>query len=478
MAAKNIVVLLLASCAVHCDVVFKSIPVTVKTYENETVLLPCYIHDTDADIRVRWYKDEALIGDSRDAQLLLPLRTRMFANYSLQIDGLTAADTARYTCEVIRPEPWGPIKQMHAIEVQYSPTITTIPEDGFLEVRKGEYVDIGCDATGTPAPIVTWKKNGEPMALLEHRHRLKFKAEHRLLAGVFHCTANNGVGDPVTADIRVIIHDAPVVSAVRSFVHTAVGLRAALEARVEFSAPPPRSAWYRDGRSVHTDDRVLIMVQDTVHQLIFRTVRASDLGNYTFRAENELGMADVSFRLTGVPNIASFKVDPALNKATSTGYTLIWEVDSYSRIIEYNLWLRPYYGRLSTTEPDAFTTQAPANRWSKIVVPGDSTDGPIHSASYTVRGLTPSTVYEALVTSRNSFGWSKPSSVLHFATEPGAGNHAPVTHDYEYTIVLDEPREEAHNLTQALAAPGAGAACQPAAIFVLLSVCFAIRIGS
>ncbi|KAI8433846.1 hypothetical protein MSG28_015800 [Choristoneura fumiferana] len=468
MAAKNIVVLLLASCAVHCDVVFKSIPVTVKTYENETVLLPCYIHDTDADIRVRWYKDEALIGDSRDAQLLLPLRTRMFANYSLQIDGLTAADTARYTCEVvgpcarsariattillanpavkqqclhccvsawrvIRPEPWGPIKQMHAIEVQYSPTITTIPEDGFLEVRKGEYVDIGCDATGTPAPIVTWKKNGEPMALLEHRHRLKFKAEHRLLAGVFHCTANNGVGDPVTADIRVIIHDAPVVSAVRSFVHTAVGLRAALEARVEFSAPPPRSAWYRDGRSVHTDDRVLIMVQDTVHQLIFRTVRASDLGNYTFRAENELGMADVSFRLTGVPNIASFKVDPALNKATSTGYTLIWEVDSYSRIIEYNLWLRPYYGRLSTTEPDAFTTQAPANRWSKIVVPGDSTD---------------------------------------------AGNHAPVTHDYEYTIVLDEPREEAHNLTQALAAPGAGAACQPAAIFVLLSVCFAIRIGS
>lgn len=41
------------------------------------------------------------------------------------------------------------------------------------------------------------------------------------------------------------------------------------------------------------------MVQDNVHQLIFRNVRKTDLGNYTFRAENKLGMADVAFRLTG-----------------------------------------------------------------------------------------------------------------------------------------------------------------------------------
>lgn len=45
--------------------------------------------------------------------------------------------------------------------------------------------------------------------------------------------------------------------------------------------------------------RVVIMVQDNVHQLIFRTVRKEDFGNYTFRAENKLGMADVSFKLTG-----------------------------------------------------------------------------------------------------------------------------------------------------------------------------------
>lgn len=434
---------------VLCEKVFKSVPVTVKTYENDSVLLPCYVNESETKHRVRWYKDNVLLGDSQDPNHLLPPRTRMHANYSLEIDELAAKDTADYTCEVIRPEPWKPIRQTHSIEVQYPPTVRTLPYDGYAEVKKGDYVDIGCETTGTPPPIVNWQKNGEPMAILEHRSRLRFRAEHRLLAGVYECTANNGVGDPVKAAITVIIQDAPVVTTDRSFVHTALGLRAVLAATLEFATPPARTAWYRDGKPVKIDDRVIMIVQDNIHQLIFRAVRKTDLGNYTFRAENKLGMADVSFKLTGVPNIASFKVEQALNKATSISFTLIWEVDSYSTIIEYHLWIRPYYGRLATPEPDAFTTTAPANTWSKIVVPGDTSDGPIHSATYTVRGLTPSTVYEAIVTSRNRFGWSKPSAVLHFATEPGAGRTLPSTSDYTDITPILEEEPEAHNITQA-----------------------------
>ncbi|KAJ2943072.1 hypothetical protein O0L34_g18764 [Tuta absoluta] len=434
---------------VTSDKLFKSVPVTVKSYENDTVLLPCYVDQSESRLRVRWYKNDHLLGDSADPNQLLPPRYRMHANYSLQLHGLQAGDTADYTCEVIRPEPMGPIRQTHSIEVQYSPTIRTVPEDGFLEVKKGDYVDIGCEVSGTPDPIVDWKKNGERMALLEHRTRMRFKAEHRLLAGVYECTANNGVGDPVTAAIRVVIHDAPVVTADRTFVHTAIGLRAALAARVEFSVPPARTAWYRDGRPVNThDDRIVQMVQGEVHQLIFRSVRLSDFGNYTFRAQNKLGMADVSFKLTGVPNAASFKVDSGLNKATATSFTLIWEVDSYSTIIEYNLWLRPYVGR--NPDSEGFTTEPP-NLWRKVVVPGDSSDGPIHSAKYTVTGLTPTTVYEAIVTSRNRFGWSKQSAILHFATEPGTGRR-PSTSDYsDITPVLEEleleNELEPHNIT-------------------------------
>lgn len=43
------------------------------------------------------------------------------------------------------------------------------------------------------------------MALLEHRSRIRFRAEHRLLAGVYECIANNGVGEPARAAVRVVI---------------------------------------------------------------------------------------------------------------------------------------------------------------------------------------------------------------------------------------------------------------------------------
>lgn len=39
------------------------------------------------------------------------------------------------------------------------PTVRTLPYDGYVEVKKGDYVDIGCETTGTPAPVVNWQKN-------------------------------------------------------------------------------------------------------------------------------------------------------------------------------------------------------------------------------------------------------------------------------------------------------------------------------
>ncbi|GBP26829.1 hypothetical protein EVAR_16408_1 [Eumeta japonica] len=110
---------------------------------------------------------------------------------------------------------------------------------------------------------------------------------------------------------------------------------------------------------------------------------------------------------------------------------------------EYNLWLRPYIGLVPQSDLDAVATEQPVNLWRKVVVPGDVNDGPIHSALYTVRGLRPSTVYEAMVTSRNSFGWSKPSAVLHFATEPGVTGSRPATSDYSElpTPILEDLEE-------------------------------------
>lgn len=108
----------------------------------------------------------------------------------------------------------------------------------------------------------------------------------------------------------------------------------------------------------------------------------------------------------GVANPAMFKKDNG--RSSPDSYTLIWEVDSYSPIIEYNL---------------LFRKQSDENsEWVKLIIPADGhSPGPLHSKSYTLTGLERSTVYQAKLLSRNRYGWSGPSSTVRFATE-GTGN--------------------------------------------------------
>lgn len=66
---------------------------------------------------VRWYKNKIQFANSADEGLVLPARHTLWPNGSLEIITVQPSDTGEYICEVERPEPWGPIKQTHAIEV-------------------------------------------------------------------------------------------------------------------------------------------------------------------------------------------------------------------------------------------------------------------------------------------------------------------------------------------------------------------------
>jgi hypothetical protein len=64
--------------------------------------------------------------------------------------------------------------------------------------------------------------------------------------------------------------------------------------------------------------------------------------------EEDLGRhcLDINMRntiISGVANPAVFKNESSV--PSETNYTLIWEVDSYSTIIEYNLLFRRYFVR-------------------------------------------------------------------------------------------------------------------------------------
>lgn len=97
------------------DVNFKSKATTVKTFENETCLLPCYSKDEHQV--VRWYDhDGILLIDSDDLDNKVHGRMTLYPNGSLEVINLQLEDTGDYVCEVHIGNKV--IKQLHGIEVQ------------------------------------------------------------------------------------------------------------------------------------------------------------------------------------------------------------------------------------------------------------------------------------------------------------------------------------------------------------------------
>lgn len=114
--------------------------------------------------------------------------------------------------------------------------------------------------------------------------------------------------------------------------------------------------------------------------------------------------------MVGLPNSALFKTNAMKEQESTTSYTLIWEVLSFTPLIEYSLLFREYLSNKDSMRYD----------WTKLTIPAEYSNGIVHTMLYTLKGIKEKTKYEALLLSRNKYGWSKPSSILRFATK-GAG---------------------------------------------------------
>lgn len=82
------------------------------------------------------------------------------------------------------------------------------------------------------------------------------------------------------------------------WVHTTLGLRSQFECKV-VASPQAKVHWFHGQNPVQLGPRIFTMSKNDAHQLVFKNVRASDLGSYTCKAENKIGMAEVRMQLSG-----------------------------------------------------------------------------------------------------------------------------------------------------------------------------------
>ncbi|KAL5274436.1 LSAMP family protein [Megaselia abdita] len=425
---------------------FRSRSETFKFVAGQTITLPCEVENADSFV-VAWKRGIAIL--SAGAVKVSPdPRLRLVNKYNLQIRDAGPNDAGDYICQIATLEP---IEITHTVEILVPPRIHHISSGGHLQVKKGSSVRIECSASGNPTPNVTWTRknnilpNGEQKL---HSQILTIEDADRHKGGIYICVANNGVGQPATAQVVLHVLYPPEISVERPVVFSGEGHEAMLVCIIH-GETQPEVIWFKDTMQLDTTERHITDHRGSRHTLIIRKVHQQDFGNYSCVAENQLGKARKTLQLSGKPNLAVFN-SPTVSQYKDR-YNISWTVETHSPIENYKLAFRRLpqghevvgntldgldgihnqgefgYG-MNQFHHRGFNTGVVGsgyglqhwnkNDWREIILdaPNEYAHHYLQSMSHLIRGLDPDHHYEARVQARNRYGWSDWTSPFVFST--------------------------------------------------------------
>ncbi|KAG0721621.1 Neural cell adhesion molecule 1 [Chionoecetes opilio] len=353
----------------------------------------------------------------------------------LEISSLRPSDSGNYTCR-IQNEP--PIEVVHHVDVQFSPKIMNHSEK-MQNVLKDESVKLECSASGNPTPTILWSREeghlpsgadeeevNMPFIVIIFT-RLAFNSSQgiaiglsmtlegvdRHVEGTYVCTAENGIGEPVSASMAVSVNYPPEIITEKTTVRTGEGDKVELVCIVH-SRPAPQVVWRKDGHPISEPaGHVEESDKGHRHSLQINVVTENDFGQYECEATNNFGSASASIHLTGYPKPPHVTSDP--NGGEENSYTLTWETESYYPILKYRLRYRKAKANDSTDLP---------GDWEENTFDATEheTEGLVHQMMHTLDGLQPATDYHAAVQVENKFKWSA-NTEYEFSTKKELAVH-------------------------------------------------------
>lgn len=330
---------------------------------------------------------------------------------SLVIKHITEHDAGDYVCQISILNDI--LSVQHTLDVLVSPTVISVPPNGATTVKEGEDVTLQCEVTGNPIPTVIWsKKNGGlPQGAHHSCHKnscLNIPAATKEDAGVFQCSADNGVGDPDQATLYLTVQYPPVIKVEAEKIHSGPGSRVVINCEV-FGEPAPSIQWFFGEHQIRPSASTLIKQTQQLHSLVIIDTTVNSFGNYSCVAKNSLGTFKKYIEVHGRPTSAKFYGDKV--RSGKTFFELSWEVESFVPILEYRL----LYRRIEMKSGSKI--QAEGSDWTNVIIPGDDkTYTEKQTMRWRLDNLFPDTTYECLVQARNKYGWSQASKMFSFTT--------------------------------------------------------------
>ncbi|XP_046675230.1 lachesin-like [Homalodisca vitripennis] len=379
---------------------------TYRVVISDTLVLPCEVEDLGEYVLL-WRRGSAVLTADKIMVIRDP-RFQLVDGFNLQISNVMPQDAGDYVCQIGDGDNRD---QIHTVEILVPPSIRTSPANGQLTARKGGTITLECKPSGNPVPTIIWTRKDNSLPTGEKSiegFTITLDKVDRHQAGVYQCTASNGVGEPVTVDMQLDVLYPPEIEVERSWVHSGEGYEAQLVCIVH-GEPAPNMIWYQDSFLLDPTERRTMETRANKHTLTIRNVQSSDFGNYSCVADNSLGRAKKYMELSGKPSPAEFRSAPFSRAKDS--YNLTWLVESYPPLEEVRLLFRKVMMN---------DTHQNHGKWHDVMLQPTNGETFSHLMSYNIRGLEPASVYEAIVQAKNRYGWNEVTDAYQFYTRgPG-----------------------------------------------------------
>uniref|UniRef100_A0A3Q1B6M5 Hemicentin-1 n=1 Tax=Amphiprion ocellaris TaxID=80972 RepID=A0A3Q1B6M5_AMPOC len=240
-----------------------------------------------------WLKDGVPVRDGESVRVLEQGR-------KIEILSATISDSGRYIC--VATSIAGENEVKYDVRVLVPPFIDGADDVTDSTVVVNGPLELECHATGTPAPAITWYKDGEPvrqgegLRVASSGRRLVVSRAQVSDTARFQCVATNEAGDH-ERDFNVVVQVPPSIRttgpAERSVVlHKSTSLEC-----ISSGVPPPSITWLKDGRPVDTTKEHL-KLESAGRTLKITEARLEDSGRYTCLATNAAGEAQQHIRLS------------------------------------------------------------------------------------------------------------------------------------------------------------------------------------
>uniref|UniRef100_A0A674D854 Neural cell adhesion molecule L1-like protein n=1 Tax=Salmo trutta TaxID=8032 RepID=A0A674D854_SALTR len=243
----------------------------------------------------------------------LPKRANI-KNYGkrLTIYNIEEEDDGKYICEARNSV--GDTVHYFNVMVEEPPRWQPEPPKGQLAVV-GSDVHIKCSASGKPRPVISWRKNGQPLDVL-HRARPEDSA-------VYQCEVSNRHGT-ILANANIMIINLPPRMLTKDYQRYSVvqGRDIIMDCKV-FSSPPSTVSWNKDDTTESVEGERFSVFKNGSLQI--NQAGKEDSGEYVCFATNSEGKSAITALLDvkGISLTCQAEYDISLRNE----FQIVWSKD-------------------------------------------------------------------------------------------------------------------------------------------------------